>query len=174
MGAAIGVMRGFLEISGELLRRLRFRGASLCFFDFLSRCLEGGVESIVGLDCGGGGVRGFFFFFSLSFSPGRRRWGYPMWRPGNIMHTCTHTHRSLHNTFGHLVGLLNEAHPRHFTTSIFSLGRTDTSLHSPTPPPHPQALRDIRNVCSLLLHWLVLPPLRTSPPPQPVLNFAAN
>lgn len=67
MGAGIEVMRGFLEISEELLSRLRFSGASLCFFNFLSRCLEGEVESIVG----GGwevwlwGEYLFFFFFPL-------------------------------------------------------------------------------------------------------------
>lgn len=48
VGAGTDVMRGFLEISEELLRRLRFSGASLCLFNFLLRCLEGGVESIVG------------------------------------------------------------------------------------------------------------------------------
>lgn len=42
------VIRGFLEISGESERRFRFKGASLRFLDFLSRCLWGGVESIVG------------------------------------------------------------------------------------------------------------------------------
>lgn len=46
------VIRGFLETSGEFERRLRFR-SDLCFFDFLSRCLWGGVESIV---FAGGGV----------------------------------------------------------------------------------------------------------------------
>lgn len=68
VGAGIGAMRGFLEILDELLRRLRFKGASLCFFNFLSRCLEGEVESIVGW--GGGGVwlwgEYLFFFFSPS------------------------------------------------------------------------------------------------------------
>lgn len=62
--AAIDVMRGFLEIFEELLRRLRFSGASLCFFDFLSRCLEGEVESIVrGFGCGASAR--FFFFLPL-------------------------------------------------------------------------------------------------------------
>lgn len=66
VGAAIAVVRGFLEILGELLRRLRFKGASLCFFDFLSRCLEGDVESIVGFGCG---CESKAFFLSLSRSP---------------------------------------------------------------------------------------------------------
>lgn len=68
--AAIDVMRGFLEISEELLRRLRFSGASLCFFNFLSRCLEDGVESIVVGLAVGASAR-FFFFLSpfLPFSP---------------------------------------------------------------------------------------------------------
>lgn len=61
VGVGIEVMRGFLEIWGELLRRLRFNGMSLCLFDFLSRCFGGGVESIVGFGCGGE-FRGFFFF----------------------------------------------------------------------------------------------------------------
>lgn len=63
VGAAIAVRRGFLEILGELLGCLRFRGASLCFFDFLSRCLGGEVESIVRFGCGGE-FDGVFFSFS--------------------------------------------------------------------------------------------------------------
>lgn len=65
--AAIDVMRGFLEISEELLRRLRFSGASLCFFNFLSRCLEDGVESIVVGLAVGASARFFFSFFLPSF-----------------------------------------------------------------------------------------------------------
>lgn len=68
VGAGTDVMRGFLEISEELLRRLRFSGASLCLFNFLLRCLEGGVESIVGGFGCGASARFFFFlpFFSQS------------------------------------------------------------------------------------------------------------
>lgn len=76
VGAAIAVVRGFLEILGELLRRLRFKGASLCFFDFLSRCLGGDVESIVRFSCGGES-EAFFLFPDHHYS---------MWGPGNIMH----------------------------------------------------------------------------------------
>lgn len=69
VGAAIAVRRGFLEILGELLGRLRFRGASLCFFDFLSRCLGGEVESIARFSCGGEFDGGFFLFLPRSPLP---------------------------------------------------------------------------------------------------------
>lgn len=76
----IDVMRGFLEISGELLRRLRFSGACLCFFVFLSRCLGGGVESIVGFGFGG-------FFLATRTREKKRLSKFP---GGGRVTLCTH------------------------------------------------------------------------------------